>query len=185
MKRIIRMSVCAALVAMPAMAIAQGRPITLGVSGGASLPIGDLGDAYSVGYAVAGHVYLKPASSSKLGFRGDVGYDSFSAKSSSSVSNANYSVLSAMANVMVNMGEEMGTRRPYILGGGGLLRSKSTVKTSGVDFEATSSDLGVQGGVGMNFALSGFSTFLEAKYVYAFVDNGSLSYIPITFGIKF
>ena len=51
-----------------------------GLSGGLSMPTGDLGDRADAGYVIAGHVYYKPASIQALRFRGDVSFDRWSIK---------------------------------------------------------------------------------------------------------
>jgi hypothetical protein len=43
----------------------------------------------------------------------------------------------------------------------------------------------VQGGAGLAFQLSGFSTFVEGRLVNVFSDNTSIRYVPITFGVRF
>lgn len=185
MKRSLRVIGLAALVALPAMASAQeGRPVSFGVSGGLSLPIGDLGDGYDAGFNVTGHVAFKPASFTNLSFRGDVSFDRWGNKQ---LDDASTQVLGVTANALYAFPQTSpGVVRPYVLGGVGFFNSKSTGTISGVKIEGSSStDLGVQAGAGVNFQLSGFSTFVEAKFVNVFGDGNSVSWIPITFGFKF
>ncbi|MGH9422739.1 MAG: hypothetical protein ACRD3J_22390, partial [Thermoanaerobaculia bacterium] len=40
-------------------------------------------------------------------------------------------------------------------------------------------------GGGISMPLSGFDTFIEARYNQVQGDGGSLKYIPITFGVMF
>jgi hypothetical protein len=73
----------ATALAAPALLSAQStsdRPVSFGVSGGLSLPMGDLGKGASSGFVVAGHVYFKPASIEAVRFRGDVSFDKWGAK---------------------------------------------------------------------------------------------------------
>ena len=44
---------------------------------------------------------------------------------------------------------------------------------------------GINVGGGFEFALSGFDTFVEARFHSVFTDNSSTKFIPISFGIKF
>ncbi len=168
----------ALLTALPAALSAQStRPISFGVSGGLSVPTGDLGDAVDAGYSVAGHVYFKPSGSSMLGFRGDVSFDRWAFKGNSDVSTRN---LAVVANALLDIGAGSSSAiAPYVLGGVGLFNGKSSVNNS-----ESSSEVGVQAGGGLRFKLSGFSTFVEAKYVNVFSDP-STGYIPITFGVRF
>ena len=168
--------IAGALALVPALASAQdARPISVGVMGGLSLPIGDLGDGFDSGYNITGNVYFRPAASS-LTFRADLGYDSFGAKAV----NGNLNLLSVTGNVMFPMGTAAeGGIRPYVIAGGGLYRTSF----EGGDAE---SDLGVNVGGGLEFNLSGFTTFAEARFVNVFGEGDfNARYIPITFGIRF
>lgn len=186
MKRFLKLALCAAVVAAPASLVAQNaRPISVGVSGGLSLPMGDIGNAYSSGYSVAGHVFLAPASRTALGFRGDISYDSWGSKTSLPGGDATFTSMAFLGNVLLKGGDAASMKRPYLVAGAGMVRSKAKISGASSGLSSSSSDLAVQGGVGMEFALSGFSTFAEVKYVNAFLDGGSLNYVPITFGIKF
>ncbi len=179
MKKTIRLIGLAALVALPAISQAQTtRPVTFGVSGGLSAPMGNLGDFVDAGYNVTGHIWFKPASLNSLGFRGDVSYDNWKYK----VGNVNARNLGVTGNIILQPSARQSSVVPYFIGGGGLFSGKSyTANNSSV----TSSDLGVQAGGGIEFRLAGFSTFAEVKFVNVFSDNESTNWVPITFGIKF
>ncbi len=173
---------------LPALAGAQdSKPISFGVMGGLSLPIGDLADGVESGYNITGSVYMRPGTSN-LSFRGDVGFDSFSGKGSSSLGGYDLNALSLTGNVLFPLGTNAGegSIRPYLIGGGGLYRRtvKGTGVAEGFDSEA-SNDLGVAAGGGFEFKLAGFSTFAEARFVNVFGDGASARWIPVTFGIRF
>ena len=160
------------------------RTISLGVSGGMSLPMGDLADGYDAGYNVTGHIYVKPATMA-FSLRGDVSYDSWKGKGSNDIVDGNLSALGFTGNGLFYIGESTMAMRPYVLAGGGMYRTKSTATIGGLEASNTSTDPGIQGGVGLSFALSGFSTFLEARYVNVFGDGDSFNFVPITFGVRF
>jgi opacity protein-like surface antigen len=187
MTRALRMVGLAAALAAPALLSAQSntRPISFGVSGGLSMPMGDLGDAADAGFVVAGHVYLAPRSLTAIRFRGDVAYDKWGAKEADEVGvDADFRSLSFVANAIYDVGTSPGVR-PYLLGGLGLYNSKVSVDLGGFGSgSASSTDLGIQVGGGLTFKLSGFDTFVEAKYVNVFGD-GSTNWIPISFGVRF
>jgi len=170
---------------VPAVVGAQdARPISVGVMGGLSLPMGDLADGVESGYNITGNIYFRPGTS-RLTFRGDVGYESFSAKANLPF---DINVLSFTGNVMFPLGSMVaeGGIRPYLIGGGGLYRIKAegTGVASGAESDA-SNDLGIAVGGGVEFKLAGFTTFGEARFVNVFGDGASSRWIPVTFGIRF
>lgn len=185
MNRALRMIGLAAAIAAPTLLAAQSssnsKPISFGISGGASLPMGDLGDAAESGFVVAGHVFLKPSSMTNARFRGDVGYDKWGSKGSS---NADLRSLSFVANAMYDF-PSSSMVRPYLIGGVGLYNTKVTFDlgtTTGSTKGET--NVGINVGGGLTFKMTGFDTFVEAKYTNVFADNSS-SWIPISFGVRF
>ena len=173
---------------LPAIAGAQdSKPISVGVMGGLALPMGDLADGVESGYNITGNIYLRP-SASRFMFRGDVGYESFGGKGSNSVAGFDLNVLSVTGNIILPLASTTaeGSIRPYVIGGGGLYRSKAdgTGAASGISTDA-SNDFGIAVGGGLEFRLAGFSTFAEARFVNVFGDGDSSRCIPITFGIRF
>lgn len=194
MKNISRLVGIAALAALPAFAQAQGtgttRPVSFGVSAGASVPTGDLGDAVDVGYTIGANVLLAPASLRMIAFRGDVTFDSWKYKTT--FLDGNFRALGVMGNVILKPGSAMAIK-PYAIGGVGLLNTKGKTRVGNVTVDGESqSNFGAQVGGGLEFPLSGFTTFIEAKFTTAFSSdedaNGNKAkahWIPITFGIRF
>ncbi len=166
----------AATVAAASSASAQStKPISLGISAGAAIPISDLANDYSTGYN--GTVSLGFNSyGSPLGFRIDGMYNSLSAKSD--VNLPDVKISSANANLVYAL---PGTGiRPYLIGGAGIYGLKSDF-----DGSSTITKLGLNGGIGASFPLSGFNTFVEARLHHVFSDNVATQFIPVTFGISF
>ena len=182
MNRFSKCVAAAAFMVAPAMLSAQSSAVGFGVSGGLSVPTGDLGDAVDAGYSVAGHVFLKPASTKNLRFRGDVSYDAFDYKNF----NASLRSLGFIGNAILDLSSSGGVK-PYVLGGLGAFNGKTSTQlnSSSAVVSTSNTNVGIQVGGGLNFQLSGFSTFLEAKYVNVFTENDSRGYIPITFGVRF
>lgn len=184
MQRTLRACALIAALAAPAALAAQSadKPVSFGVSGGLSLPMGDFGDARNTGYNLTGHVYLKPASLTAVRLRGDVGYDRWdvdgfdaSTRSIALAANAVYDFPAQSTSIV----------RPYVLGGLGLFSLKTSATSSGITNRSGDTNLGLQVGGGLSFQLSGFSTFAEAKLVNVFTDGESTRYIPVTFGVRF
>ncbi len=198
MIRISRLVGVALVAALPAVSQAQtatARPISFGVMAGASLPVGDFGKASKTGFTIGANLLLAPTSMPALAFRGDVTYDRWKYDGfGSSVIDGNTNTIGVMGNVIVRSSSAMAIK-PYVIAGAGLLSSSgsSSVTVGGVTASTTSSrsnNLGVQAGGGLEFQLSGFTTFVEAKFVNAFAKDGNnsrknVTWIPLTFGIRF
>jgi opacity protein-like surface antigen len=78
----------------------------------------------------------------------------------------------------------MGTSfSPYAIGGAGLYRPNSDFAGGG----STQSEnhFGWNVGGGVKIPLSGFKTFIEARYNRVNINGGSLSFVPLTFGVMF
>ncbi|WP_411279008.1 outer membrane beta-barrel protein [Gemmatimonas sp.] len=181
MNRFSKYVAAAALMVVPSMLSAQASAVGFGISGGLSVPTGDFGDAVDAGYSIAGHVFLKPASMKSLRFRGDVSFDSYAYKGNI---DGDARVLGFIGNALLDLSTNGGVK-PYVLGGLGAFNTKASTKVGSVNVSSSDTNVGIQIGGGLNFQLSGFSTFLEAKYVNVFTENNSTGYIPITFGIRF
>ncbi len=167
-----------ALVALMAAASASAqstKPVSLGISAGAAIPVSDLANDYSTGYN--GTISLSFNSyGSPLGFRIDGMYNSMSAQSD--VNLPDVKISSANANLVYAL---PGTGiRPYLIGGAGIYGLKSDYNGS-----STITKLGLNGGIGASFPLSGFNTFVEARLHHVFSDNVATQFIPVTFGISF
>ena len=169
-----------------AVAGAQGvtsatKPFSLGISGGASIPTGDLSNYTNTGYNVGGHVALgTPAL--PISFRGDVNYDNFGAKGSG---NSNAHIWSYTANAVYEVPTMTGIR-PYVIGGiGGFTPGASYTSGNTTVSASSSTQFGYDVGGGITIPLSGFNTFIEARYNHFNDNGGSTSFIPITFGIMF
>ncbi|MEP6832286.1 MAG: outer membrane beta-barrel protein [Gemmatimonas sp.] len=187
MKQINRLVGIAMVVALPSLSQAQDsprHPLSFGVSGGASVPMGD--DA-QVGYNLGGHVLVMPASLPLLSFRGDVSLDTWKFKSGSAQSaREKTSMLGVAANIIIKSTSAKAVK-PYGIGGLGFYNSKTTGLNGNANFAdgVSTSNLGVQAGAGLDFQLSGVTTFLEAKLVNSFTRPESSTWLRAIFGIRF
>lgn len=176
-------------IASTAHAQAQTMPL-LGISAGASIPQSSFGDGVNTGYNVNGMINVG-VPLSPLGFRGEVGWNHFDL-SGNNVS-GNVRMINGSANVVLIPSTVM-TAKPYLIAGVGAYNVKTTVDNTGGllgtgAFTSSSSDtrLGFNGGVGFSFGLGSVGTIVEARYVTVNGKNGSgsLSFIPVSFGITF
>jgi hypothetical protein len=163
-----------ALVAFTTVAEAQTRPV-FGVAAGITAPQGDFGDAvengYHIGAAVGFKVPVLP-----VALRGDLAYTMFDGADDVdlSVNTLNLSVNAVHAFPGVAI-------RPYVIGGLGMYRSTSEF----LGEEETSTDLGLNGGAGIQFKLAGMQSFVEARYTHIMTEDEATKVIPISFGIMF
>ena len=176
-------------IASTAHAQAQTMPL-LGISAGASIPQSSFGDGVNTGYNVNGMINIG-VPLSPLGFRGEVGWNRFDLSGNNA--SGNVRMINGSANVILIPSSVM-TAKPYLIAGVGAYNVKTTVDNTGGllgggAFTSSSSDtrLGFNGGVGFAFGLGAVGTFVEARYVTVNGKNGSgsLSFVPVSFGITF
>ena len=194
----------AALAATAAPAAAQlggVNPFSVGVSGGAAIPVGDFGDFAKTGYSVDGIVAVRfPAS--PISLRGEVGYTRFDLKDSafededSGGLRGNFRTISGVANVVLTVPAGPAVMvRPYLIGGVGVYNSRTGVSGGGVTVNGASQNrLGFNGGVGLEIPLSGITGLGEVRFVNVRTkeDNDAVDAIPfnanhvaVRFGIRF
>lgn len=179
MKRIVSWLAVLGMAAVVSASVVEAQnPVRFGIAGGMTLPTGDDKDFVDNGF----HGQLM------LGFgmmalpvklRADLSYHSFDGKDNVLLGDASVRVIGGAVNAIVGMGG-VGVK-PYLTGGLGLYNSK--LKIGGA--EESETDFGLNGGVGIEFGLTGMSTFLEVRYVNVFTEGESTGVIPITFGILF
>jgi hypothetical protein len=153
---------------------------SLSVAAGATAPVSTLGDVAKVGYHVwVGADFRRPIS--PLGFRVDA---MFTELDHESFDDVNWRIVSGTANLVYTRSPAEG---PYLLGGVGVYRLSATTNGRTIDF-TESTNAGLNAGIGVRFALTGFSTFAEVRYHYVFGDtfrDGKPAFIPFTFGVTF
>ena len=169
--------VALSLVAAPAAQAQAG----VGVSAGISIPTGDFAKGVKSGYSVNG-LFGWAMPMSPVGFRAEIGYNSWSGKSSAGLSGVTASSLSGTANIVLQV-PGMIAAKPYLIAGLGEHRMK--VDAGNGLGSATENKLGWNAGGGLNFGLGTLATMLEARYVTVNTSNGSTHYVPVTFGIMF
>jgi hypothetical protein len=169
-----------ALVSNPFEARAQlatvAKPFQIGIAAGAAIPISDLADEVSTGFNVTGVVGFNPALI-PLGVRIDAAYNRFALKNGV---DGNESFISVTGNLLYKFPSQ--TISPYAIGGAGWCRF--TVDVSGQGSASDNHFCWNLGG-GLSMPLSGFDTFIEARYTQVQGDAGSAKFVPITFGVMF
>jgi len=149
------------------------RPFTIGIKAGASIPVGDLSDVAKTGFIVGGQLGFKPAML-PVWLRADVDYNNMSAKGTGA---GHLNVWGFTGNVGYDL-PVSGAIKPYGIAGLGAFRSSAS------NGGGSSTDFGFQVGGGVKMPLSGFNTFIEARYTRVSTDNGSSQFVPVYFGVS-
>lgn len=164
-----------ALAAILFAAPALHAQTSFSIAAGLALPMGDAADATTgvdMGYNATVGIGIKPPLA-PLGVRVEGMFNSFKFKSTAI--DASLRVMALTANATYTMMPTI-----YLIGGVGMYNSKASAAGSPSD-----TDLGFNVGAGVNIPLTGFGTYLEARFHHVPGDPGSFQFIPITFGIKF
>lgn len=169
---------------------APSRPVQVVVSGGLSLPAGDLKDFHDTGFHYDASLLinfagfpltLRPeASLTRLKLKDPSGGTTASSGSSSDVTQ----MFAALGNIELPLGGGL-----YALAGGGVLNLK-TPAGSASTADLSQSKVTFDAGAGLRFRLGGISGFLEGRVGTASYDQGKFGFskatlIPITFGLVF
>lgn len=165
------------IVAAAPAAQAQGyNPFEIGASGGIAFPTGDLGSVTNTGYNIAVAVGYKPMLM-PIGIRAEAAWNQFGIENG----DGNFNIPAFTGNLTYGLPMGMAFS-PYLIGGVGLYRPSADL--GGVSSEATN-EFGWNVGGGVKIPLSGFETFIEARYNAVNVNGGTLSFVPLTFGVMF
>jgi opacity protein-like surface antigen len=190
-----------ALVAAPVHAQSSlERPISFGIAGGVSQPLGDFGDIANTGFNVMGTLGFQPTTQA-FGFRGDVAYHRFGLDEDAITGGApgvsvdgNASIIAGLVSVVMTISNASGVR-PYLIGGGGVYRqavsADLTEDGQSGEIDESETDFGLAGGGGVSFPLGGMNAFIEARFHSVFAggdddeDSGNTNFIPVVIGIQF
>jgi hypothetical protein len=182
MKQVWKGLIAAGAVLTSAQLPAQSyKPLTVGIAAGAAIPVGTLSDDWSSGYNVTGLLALRSLGS-PVGLRFEGMYNHFGGKDDAGNPPA-VKIWAGTANLVYHL---PGTGiTPYLIGGAGFYGVNRDIE----GFESENK-LGLNGGIGAAFPLSGFNTFVEARLHHVFTDRvmpggNSTQFIPVTFGITF
>lgn len=192
MTRRIAFAAAAALLSLTFASDAQAQAQMMphfGISAGASIPQSSFGDGVNTGYNVNGLVNIG-IPLSPLGFRGEVGWNRFDLSGNNA--SGNVRMVNGALNVVLAPSTVM-SAKPYFIAGIGAYNVKTSVNSSGgilggaFTSSSAATRLGFNGGIGFAFGLGPVGTMLEARYVNVNGSNGSgsLSFVPISFGITF
>jgi hypothetical protein len=152
-----------------------GAQMKLSVAAGATAPIGDAGDAFSLGYNATVGLSFKPALA-PLGLRVEGMFNQLDGKDPSPVGAR---IMALTANGTYSLVPNL-----YLIGGVGMYNAKATDLPTGVTAES-SNELGINAGVGFNFPLPTLQPFAEIRFHHIMTEGTATQLVPITFGIRF
>ena len=175
--------VSAAAISATTASAQSAKAVSIGISAGATIPVGDMADFYTTGYNGTASLMFK-SYGSPIGLRIDGMYNKLSPKDDAP---ADFDfvdgvvITGANANLTYNL---PGTGiSPYLIGGAGVYNMK--LDFEGDDDPESTTKFGLNGGIGAAFPLSGFTTFIEARFHHVFTESSATQFIPVTFGIAF
>jgi hypothetical protein len=162
-------AVAALVLAAPAIHAQTSFSVAIG----AAVPMGDAADAVEMGYNATLGIGIKPPLA-PLGLRVEGMFNSFAFKSALLDGESNR-VMGVTANGTFSFAPQI-----YGIAGIGMYNSKASVTGA-----SSNTDFGFNIGAGVNIPLTGFGTFVEARFHHVASDGGNFQFIPITVGIKF
>jgi opacity protein-like surface antigen len=190
--------ISAAAAPVSAQAIVSS-PVRFGIMGGATIPLSDLSDEAKTGWN-AGALMTIGVPLVPVSFRIDGQWNQLSGKdvppgaitSIGSTRFPDFRIIDGTANVVYTFGAALPTKF-YLIGGVGAYNER--VRDPDTDATASSTKFGLNAGVGFKFQLTGFATFIEARYhnvihgtAIGDVNSNnakSLQFLPISVGITF
>lgn len=175
-----RLSSTAAALVATLIAVPASAQTSFMISAGAAVPIGSTADAYNVGYNATVGIGIKPPLA-PLGLRIEGMINGLDVKNATLSGFKAQRIVAGIANVTIS-GAGMPLPMGYLIGGVGMYNQRPTGISAGFS-GSDETDVGFNAGAGINFPLTGFSTFLEARFHY--ISDSKQKFVPITFGLKF
>jgi hypothetical protein len=169
-----------ALVSLETGAQIVPKSVQLGVAGGVSIPVSDLSDVANTGFNGTVTLGFQPTMI-PLGIRIDGAYNQWGVKSA--FGGGNIRATSVTGNLVYKM--PGATVSPYAIGGAGWYNSGASGPNTTFFGGTGQNDFGWNVGGGIAMGLSGFDTFLEARYNQIQMSGTSRKFVPITFGVMF
>ena len=156
-------------------------PIRFNVNAGAAIPVGTLADnsidggSAKVGFHVGAGLELR-APLMPIGLRFDGAYDRMGIQDA----DAAWAIWNLTGNAVISpMASPL-----YFIGGIGFYGTDITGSDVIGDIPSET-DFGFNLGAGFSLPLTGFSTFIEARWHNVNTEGDNLQFVPIVFGIRF
>jgi len=185
MRRILKSAVVLGVVSLAGVGAlnAQGAGrASFHVAGGVTLPMGDFGDFFGMGWQGLGGVMFG-LGNGQIGLRVDGFYGQNGGDEDVVGPDVKAKFFGGMAGAQFNFGQGAASAiKPYVLGQVGMVNSKVSGPGGSTDGET---DLAFGGGAGINFGLGSMGAFVEGMYVSVQTEGSSSNYIAARFGVRF
>ncbi len=179
----------------PRVAVAQfaappaGKPVSVGIQGGLTVPSGDLGDVTKTGWNLGGYVqYRQP--DQVFGLRGEVQYrndftDRFLVDEGGSVgTTGHYGMLSFGADGVLEVAPQGRGIGWYLLAGPAVYRVEPSITDQDITVSSSDTKLGFNAGGGLRFRMGGANLFVESRYHAVSVGNTHFQFFPMSVGLS-
>ena len=188
MKRIVRSAAVLGMVTLASVATvhAQGAGrASFHVAGGITLPMGDFGDGFDMGWQGLGGVSFGLG-----GLPFAIRIDGFYGQNSANddlntalgIDDGKLKMFGGMAGGQFSFGSEASPVKPYILAQIGMVNNKFSCDGCNVDGET---DFAFGGGGGIGFGLGSMAAFVEGQFVSVQTEGSASNFIAARFGIRF
>lgn len=173
---------------------AARRPVTVGLGGGATIPLGDFASDTKTGFHGLAFIQYEPERN-VWGVRGEVAMhrsdytDEFLGAVNADPDDDLSNTVSYAGATAVLLGKRDGGMTPYLLGGFGAYRLTASVKVGTTVQSESANGFGFSGGAGLRFGRSaGF--FVEARFHQFSItpegdEKSTYQMIPVSLGIRF
>jgi opacity protein-like surface antigen len=159
-------------------------PFRFGITGGATVPLGNLSDNANTGWNAGGLLDVG-LPFFPISFRLDVTWQQLGTKAIGDGSELKNRVIAGTANVLYTF-NPMAPTKFYLIGGlGGYGVRNEFVPPVGSRLTNSETKFGINAGAGFRFQLTGFSTFIEARWHDVFTTGPSSQFVPISVGVTF
>jgi opacity protein-like surface antigen len=158
--------------------------------------MGDFADGVKSGFNAGAHLAFKPAML-PFGLRVEGQFNQFDLKGLEELGedvDGDARIISGTVNGVFGVPAASSAFRPYLIAGVGAYNERVKFDFLGASESESQTKLGINGGVGIEFGLSGLATFIEARYHLVFdkeddedtgASGSNTTFVPISFGIKF
>jgi opacity protein-like surface antigen len=179
-----------------AQGMGLGKMWTLGIGGGAAVPVSNAKDALKNGYNVLGYARVRmPIVGMSFGM--NVSFHELDLKDATFSSGGGSPVpITGSTNVLGGFGDVRwdlmpGPIHPYVTAGLGVYNMKTSYSATGLSGSESGTHFGINGGAGVSLHFGALSGYAQARIDNVYTDTGgpintnSIQVVPVTVGIEF